>query len=364
MADKTGIRWTSATWNPVVGCTIESPACTNCYAMEQAHRILRMSAAVGRASHYEGTTELAKGKPVWTGLLADAPEHIVLQPIRWSKPRMVFVNSMSDLFHPDMPRASIDTVFAVMRLSGRHVFQILTKRPAVMLAWMSDPETPARVSARAREIAAAVDPKGRIPKETVEDGTWPPRNVWLGCTVEDQKRADQRVAILLSTPAVVRFVSIEPMLSMVDLRHVAAVAEDGRTIWFDALDPSRAGLVSDGVRSEDGDLRPRTVAGVLPALDWIIVGGESGDRARPMHPDWPRRLRDDCEATGRAYFFKQWGAWTVAGDGTAASERFVDVHGGRDPTSVSAVAVRKGRQVEGVDDVLDGREHKAFPLAA
>jgi protein gp37 len=146
MADQgtNGISWTDATWNPVVGCSIVSPACTNCYAMAQAARIERMT---GGNTHYAGTTKVVNGKPVWTGKLVLAPDHILTAPLRWRRPRRVFVNSMSDLFHEDMPDEWIDQVFAIMALAQRHTFQCLSKRPERMMAYLSDSATVDRIAA-------------------------------------------------------------------------------------------------------------------------------------------------------------------------------------------------------------------------
>lgn len=239
MADKTGISWTDATWNPTVGCTLVSPGCTNCYAMQVANRLLDKP-----GSHYEGTTKMVNGKAVWTGKLAMAPEHILTQPFRWKRPRKIFVNSMSDLFHEDVPFYWIDTVFKAMQLSPEHTFQILTKR-----------------ADRMREYMLANYPP--------DLGFPTPENVWLGVSVEDQRRADERIPILLDTPAQVRFLSCEPLLGPVDfIQH-----------W------RKAGC-----------------------LNWVIVGGESGKGARPFNISWAGELKVQCRAYGVAFFMKQMGS--------------------------------------------------------
>jgi protein gp37 len=284
MGDNSKIEWTDASWNPIVGCSIVSPGCTHCYAMRQAQRVQGMMRAQGKESHYDGTTKVVKGKPVWTGTMREAPEHLVLQPLRWATPRMIFVNSMSDLFHESVPNEWIDKVFAVMALAPWHTFQVLTKRAERMRAYVNDPETPQRVydlacdmatSGIARNVVLAlpdVTPPAALTGHGVTLGRWPLANVWLGVSAEDQRRYDERRDALRATPAAVRFLSIEPLLGPI-------------------------GLNLSGLSQ------------VYRPIHWVIVGGESGPDARPMHPDWARSLRDQCSAAGVPFFFKQWGEW-------------------------------------------------------
>jgi protein gp37 len=137
MSDKTGIAWTDATWNPVVGCSVLSLGCTNCYAMAMAERIIRCSEGAGRSTHYEGTVKTSKAGPVWTGTAALAPDSTLIQPLRWRRGRRIFVNSMGDLFHEAVPDEWIDRVFAVMALVPHHTFQVLTKRSARMREYLA-----------------------------------------------------------------------------------------------------------------------------------------------------------------------------------------------------------------------------------
>lgn len=146
MADKTGISWTDATWNPIVGCSVVSPGCTNCYAQSQAARVIRCSAGSGRATHYEGTVKPSKAGPVWTGKVALAPDSILTQPLRWRRQRRIFVNSMGDLFHESVPDEWIDRVFAVMALAPQHTFQCLTKRSGRMRDYCSSPSVTQRIA--------------------------------------------------------------------------------------------------------------------------------------------------------------------------------------------------------------------------
>ena len=219
MSDHSAIEWTDATWNPVTGCTVVSPGCAHCYAKTFAERFR------GVPGHpYEQGFDLK----LWPGRLS--------VPHTWTKPKRVFVNSMSDLFHPDVPLDFIQQVFETMRTASRHQFQVLTKRPE-----------------RAREIANLLP--------------WP-ENVWLGVSVENQ-RWTTRIDELRQIPAAVRFLSCEPLLGPLRL-----------------------------------DLRD---------IHWVIVGGESGPRARPMRADWAAEIRDQCAAANVAFFFKQWGAYDVNG---------------------------------------------------
>lgn len=340
MADHTGIEWTDATWNPVVGCSLVSPGCTNCYAMGQAARIVRCSEGLGRATTYDGTVETVKGKPVWTGKVALASEATLTQPLRWTKPRRIFVNSMGDLFHEDVPDAWIDRVFAVMALAPQHTFQILTKRSARMRDYLSGPNACARVDDLTfegdewPELSKHFDEAGAIANMTWFAHRGFLRNVWLGVSAEDQRRADERTPDLLATPAAIRFVSAEPLLGPIDFQ-------------------SRPLHVPD-----------HDSGGHVPALlhiDWVIVGGESGPNARPMHPDWARSIRDQCAAAGTAFFFKQHGEWIgvpdlrqLQGGGGPGFGVFDHM-----PHDMDAEAVRVGKARAG--RLLDGVTHDAMP---
>lgn len=331
MADKTGIEWTDATWNPVVGCSLVSPGCTHCYAMHMAARIERMHAG----SHYAGTTRTVNGNAVWTGKLALAPERIVTQPLRWTKPRRVFVNSMSDLFHEDASDTWIDRAFAVMAASPQHTFQVLTKRSGRMRVWMKEREDWRH------------DRSGHGAR-LMHD--WPLPNVWLGVSAEDQRRADERIPDLLDAPAAVRFVSAEPLVGRIDFSR-----------W--TTDPAQFLDYCDAVGGPPATVR---------MLDWIIVGGESGPNARPMHPDWVRAIRDQCAAAGVAFFFKQWGEWLDEQDATARHmapgpdmfDRFGAPKGSRwHPYEASdrngGAMIRVGKRRAG--RLLDGRTHDGLP---
>ncbi len=245
---KTTIGWTDMSWNPIRGCTRVSEGCRNCYAERMAARFS------GPGGPYEGLARNTSSGPRWTGEVRVVEEHMD-DPTRWRKPRMVFVNSMSDLFHEGLHGNTISRVFHVMEANRRHTFQVLTKRPGRVVGWFADNYR----------------------------SEWP-SNVWIGTSIEDQETADERIPHLLRVPAPTRFLSVEPMLGPVDvdkwIRGAVAIDEP-RPNW--------------------------QVIGAAPKIHWVIVGGESGPGARPMHPSWAQSLRDQCVAARVPFFFKQWG---------------------------------------------------------
>jgi protein gp37 len=270
VAEHSKIQWTEATWSPTVGCTHVSAGCDHCYAA---------TLASGRLKHlpeYEGLAEHGK----FNGTVRLLEDRLTL-PLKWRKPRMIFVDSMSDLFHESVPDEYIAEVWAVMAASQRHTFQILTKRHGRMRSLLSS-----RVFFSAVNQAYCCLPSD-VP--SITGYKWPLRNIWLGVSAEDQHWADIRIPALLDTPAAVHFVSAEPLLGPINLRHVVP-----------GPCPCH-GIERDG-------------------LSWIIVGGESGRGARPMRVEWARSIRDQCEAAGVPFFFKQAGAalareWGVPGSG-------------------------------------------------
>lgn len=269
MADGTHIEWTDATWNPITGCSVVSPGCTNCYAMRLAGT--RLADHPSRA----GLTRDSRAGPVWTGEVR-FNEQWLTEPLRWRRPRRVFVCAHGDLFHPAVPVEWIDRVFAVMALARQHTFQVLTKRPERMRDYIRRKMADAPEWVGIPEIGARV----LLPYE----GGWP-TYVWLGVSVEDQARAEERIPLLLDTPAAVRWISAEPLLGPVDASR-----------WLAAAEPDTDMGLSN------------------PRLDWVVAGGESGPGARPTHPDWARSLRDQCQAAGVPFLFKQWGVWSPVYD--------------------------------------------------
>lgn len=277
MASK--IEWTDETWNPVVGCQIVSPGCTNCYAMKMAGRLQ----AMGTAPHYVGTVRKTKAGFVWTGTVVEAPHHIMCLPFAWRAPRLVFVNSMSDLFHESVSFGAIDRVFAVMAVNPQHQYQVLTKRadrmrdyiasrtPTEHLRAWSEAFAPGALPMTKNEVQARLLPDATTEHRAlhrVKAQSCPLPNVWLGASVEDQVRADQRRNPMAEVAAAGwnTFVSYEPALGEVDWSG-----------W--------------------------------EFLKWLIAGGESGRDARPVHPDWIRIARNFCADHAILFFFKQWGEW-------------------------------------------------------
>lgn len=277
------IEWTDRVWNPVTGCTKVSAGCKNCYAETFAGR------GIGSFSGGRKFTDVRTH--------ADRLD----APLRWRKPQRVFVNSMSDLFHRDVPDEFIDDVFATMIAAQRHTFQVLTKRPQRMRDYMH---------ARGRALH---DPHGEIGQRVFDlraalDGhrSWPPANVWLGVSCEDQRAADERIQALLQTPAAVRFVSAEPLLGPVDLRRIDGTG--GRGTW----DVLRCAPTDDGQRN------------CGTGIDWVIVGGESGPGARPCEVAWIRSIVEQCRTAVAPVFVKQYGS-NARGDRFDMSESaFVD----------------------------------------
>ena len=363
MSDGTKIEWTDATWNPVTGCWIVSPGCANCYAMKLAGT---------RLKHHPtrvGLTVDSKAGPVWNGEVR-FNDKALLEPLRWRRPRMIFVCAHGDLFAEQVPDAWIDQVFAIMALCPQHSFQVLTKRPARMRAYLGD----ARFELRLNGIIWSTLGT-KVGSKIHHGGNWraklPLPNVWLGTSVEDQKRADERIPELLATPAAVRFISAEPLLGPVDVRKFMWPVH---ARWPGQFNSPQA-AISAG--AEVTYHLQALVSAHARFLDWVIVGGESGVGARPMHPDWARSLRDQCAAAGVAYFFKQWGAWSPGENTTgpsAASERgawrtddgwhYRDV-GRRESEAMhhddAPDLWRLGRKAAG--RLLDGVEHNAMPNA-
>lgn len=318
MGDKTGIEWADATWNPLVGCSVISPGCKHCYAMKVAARMERLGQAA-----YAGLTMPSKAGPVWTGKVGGNSVKAFEAPLRWKKPRRIFVNSMSDLFHESVTDEAIDRIFAVMALCPQHTFQVLTKRAERMRSYVTQLDTEPHQTT-VKRFAAALDGLP-IPSEI----NIPFPNVWLGVSVEDQARALDRVPMLLETPAAKRFLSCEPLLGPVDLSG-----------WLGTNDFTIVPTVRHSY------------------VHWVIAGGESGDDARPMHPDWARSLRDQCQVAEVPFFFKQWGEWVGGGPGYIHWSDCKEIKSWGDERYSGHV----GKKAAG--RMLDGREWSGFPGAA
>ena len=321
MAENSKIEWTDATWNPVRGCDPVSPGCANCYAAEVAARFS------GLGQPYEGLATRHPGQPAkWTGNMRLVPEKLT-EPLSWKKPRRVFVNSMSDLFHPAVPFCFIDQVFAVMALARRHTFQILTKRAKRMQRYFEDRSWNDVIVNVVREYDSMplLQPAGwlntfqslyRITEAESLAGhewacrlpqAWPLPNVWLGVSVENQAAADERVPHLLKCPAAVRFLSCEPLLGPVDLLRVDAHGFGGPT--GHKVDCIRKGYWSNGPM---GFVNHSDMHDTFGPLHWVIVGGESGPKARPCKLDWIRSIVEQCQAASVPCFVKQLGSNPLA----------------------------------------------------
>lgn len=284
--------------------------------MSMSDRLARMGGATGEK--YAGVTVREKGRPVWNDVVR-LHEPSLSAPFGWYGRQLVFVNSMSDLFHEALPTSAIDRVFATMALAAEHTYQVLTKRADRMEAYLNDPETEHRV----RLQAGLIDPTGN-------NGPWPLHNVWVGVSVEDQERADERIPRLLAAPAHVRFLSAEPLWKPVKLELSAKSAE----------------------------LRP-IVGG--QGIHWLIAGGESGSRGRPMHPDWAISLRDECAELGISFFYKQAGRWSSIQPKEARQSIGLMADGGEVPvgTPGSVTLWSVGKKAAG--KLLDGKVYQQWP---
>lgn len=357
MAD-TNIEWADRVWNPIAGCSIVSPGCTNCYAMKMAHRIEGMNAALGRRNHYAGLTMKTKAGAVWTGKVAVAADSIFLAPLSWKKPARVFANSMADLFHDDVDDKVIDRAFAVMALCPHLTFMVLTKRADRMCAYSADAGAVKRIIHQAFKLDQPDGAWLSADHEIAGDPILPLPNVWLGVSVEDQRRADERIPHLLATPAAVRFISAEPLLGSIDLLK-----------WFDPTGACCGGepefrcdnCPADAEWRHSGDCTAESLN--EPRIDWVIAGGESGKGARPSHLAWARSLRDQCAEAGAAFFWKQWGEFapveiTRAEFANPKPRHFGEkwVEEGDDHVTVMR---RVGKKAAGAE--LDGRMHREFP---
>jgi protein gp37 len=303
MADRSTIEWTESTWNPTTGCDRISPGCDNCYALTLAKRLKAMG-----SGKYQVDGDPQTSGP---GFGVTVHEQAMLEPLRWRTPRKVFVNSMSDVGHARIPRSALARIWAVMALTARHQFQVLTKRPRRLAAILADPAFEQAVAKQATELIGSrpwqrwqVDLGGqRLAGDSgLGDGwtitgswdrrgqrlwisPWPLPNVWLGTSIESDgytSRADE----LRRAPAAVRFLSLEPLL--------------GPLLSLD-----------------------------LTGIDWVIVGGESGPNARPVDPNWVRAIRDQCIDASVPLFFKQWGGRTPKAGGRTLDGRTWDQYPAR-----------------------------------
>lgn len=339
----TKIEWTKrpgtvgVSWNPLrarnketggVGhfCEKVSAGCKNCYAETFQKR-------------FRNPVRYAAQDADQVEVFLD--EKTLLEPLKWRKRRTVFVCSQTDLFLRHYTDEMICKVFAVMALQKPDTFIVLTKRPERANAFLRSAETQEKIG----QIMRKIYPRATCYECPDQDGIWPLSNVWVGVSIEDQKTASERIPLLLGTPADKRFVSAEPLLGPINIEPFITPA------W-------------------DGDIRKAKPANIV---NWVICGGESGNRANPMHPDWARGLRDQCAKTGTPFFFKQWGAWKATYDrdhddpdwrntpkAKGNHQRFVNLEGGQVFHGDRVVFMERTSKAKN-GSTLDGIKHNAFP---
>lgn len=307
---KTNIEWADYVWNPVTGCTKVSQGCKNCYAETFHHRF-----------------EKTRGKFTDVVCHEDRLDH----PLKVKKGGIVFVNSMSDLFHEDVPFEFIQQVYCSMIEANQHTYLVLTKRVS-----------------RALEFFSWIRTKS-APRKIWDKIQFPLSNLWIGVSVEDQATADERIPLLLQIPAAVRFLSCEPLLGRLSLLQ-------SKRIYISEKYKSDPDFKAKADRCELTVLKGNDREYIGP--DWVICGGESGHKARPMHPDWARSLRDQCAAAGVPFFFKQWGEFLPEGQ-PVENDFELFARNIRMSADKMNVFHRVGKSKSG--HLLDGVEHREFP---
>ena len=390
MADKTGIEWTDATWNPIRGCTRVSEGCRNCYAEGLAYRFS------GPGQPYEGLVQVSwdgKRRQQWNGVIRFVDERL-LDPLRWKpgrrlydnagklvgrdtkQPMRIFVNSMSDLFHENVTDEMLDRIFAVMALCPQHTFQVLTKRPERMLAYLNGGEPGSAfglvggISGRSWRIREAGHALVNVPQDGRVTFALPLPNVWLGVTVENQKAADERRQATLAIAALswIIFTSCEPLLSKLDMSGYLRVSwqcSGCRRYFSGGYQTICPNCKRESCWSGSHAFNPKG-GQTGTALRWVIVGGESGKGPgiRPMHPAWVRSVRDQCAAAGVPFFFKQWGEWAPEAR-RGQRDLACLLNGDCEPydpqvrNKTQKLMFRVGKKAAG--DLLDGLQHHEFP---
>jgi protein gp37 len=304
MANNSKIEWTQATWNPITGCDKVSQGCKNCYAEIMHRRLMKMHPR--------------KYNKPFLGYIETHEDDLSI-PMKRKAPTIYFVNSMSDLWHPDVPFDFILSIFLVMKSTPHHTYQILTKRPEQAVRFFEFlKNSPVKTKFH------------RLP------------NVWIGISVEDQKAAAERIPYLLQIPAAIRFLSCEPLLGPIDLTHIDADGAGHKDY-----------CQINCLTGEQTDMaRP---CRDVESIDWVIVGGESGHKARPMHPDWVRLIRDQCKRANIPFFFKQWGSWAPPPDEwPEKAKRQSVVHNG-----IGYEMINLGKHAAG--NLLDGQTYLNYP---
>jgi protein gp37 len=313
------------TWNPIIGCSKVSAGCENCYAERMAVRL----SGIEKTAYYSMVTcRTAHTLPTaWTGR-TELIQSQLTKPMKWKKPRVVFVCSMGDLFHENTSFEDIDQIFATMASCQQHIFILLTKRAGKMHQWFNWKDTSwknegMQGNERIRYYAWMNHGK----EIEYEDWKWPLPNVWLGVTAENQETANERLPYLIKIPAAIKLVSVEPMLGPLNI-----------SMWM-----------ATGWTEPPYD----------DVINWVICGGESGPGSRPMHPDWVRSLRYQCKEAEVPFFFKQWGEWMpmdqVNDEQFFASKESKEVGYGYTSNTVFKV----GKKAAG--NLLDGERWEQYP---
>ena len=334
----TAIEWTDKTWNPIIGCSKLSAGCQNCYAVTMANRLAHNPST----PQYAGMTRSAT---TWAGVTR-LVEGVITDPFKWRKPQRVFVGSMTDMFHPATPDAWRDKVLAVAALCPHLDFIFLTKRADLMCEYFTAPHRPGQFitilddgskintpAARIRVQAEMCDLFPKVPGDTLNrvtdflderygpDGDgflrrWPLPNAWIGVTVENQEAANERIPLLLRTPAAVRFISAEPLIGPVDLCNIDIDGDhtmdalnplSWREAWDRHWSPEATGVPFEEAKeayTDEGGVWPPT-DNRPPRLDQVIIGAETGPKKRPMDQTWARDLRDQCVSAGVPFFLKK-----------------------------------------------------------
>ena len=282
------IEWTNETWNPVIGCSKISEGCENCYAEKMAFRLAHMEWSNDyRKLNY--CNVICPDTKKWTGKTQFVKEAIT-KPLEWKKPRKIFVCSMGDLFHETISFESIDMLMAIITCSPQHTFQILTKRPERMLEYFTQDKRKLIEGWEDASYEIGISDKNGEPDGAAcyiynrSQDEWPLKNIWLGVTCENQQRTNERLPVLLKIPAAKKFISCEPLLGDIDFyKFSSSLPSDKNHPW----------------RNE----------AILFGIDWLIVGGETGTNASPMHPDWARNLKYQCIPAKVPFFFKGWGEY-------------------------------------------------------
>jgi len=392
MAD-TKIEWADVVWNSFRGCLKVSEGCKNCYAITTAHQLNTRFKNAGNeaarkvAEKYSGLTKvLNNGEKNWTGEV-QVDYDTMMQPFKWKKGKRIFVNSMSDVFYEKISVADIAILFAVMFLTPQHTYMILTKRPERMNEVLNSEEFTRNVnfvvSNMKIDLLKQKDVKGWL--ETTKEillsnellphckniCSFPFKNIWLGVSVENQATANERIPLLLSTPAHIRFLSMEPLLDAVYLNRISVMMYPDRNM----LESSCLHTYNVPYTSFQGDGKPHMILNCTfkNSIDWVIVGGESGSKARPMNPRWVEHIKNCCEGANVPFFFKQWGEYVPVENSVHDEPFFINEKGYGVPMDFEVIPKNKIHQFELSNNyvykigkhkagrLLNGKEYNEFP---